>query len=253
MSTQTRRLACLLAAAGLLAAIAVSSVTPAIAATECSAGTGKQLDHRTITSELVKPQDELACANLSGSDLSGLDLTQVTLDRANLSGANLSNANLTQASLKGADLSNANLSHADLSQAELTNAKLDGADLSGAQLTEATLTGATFTGVKGLLDWSLILLIGAGVVILLLAVRAVRRARSGGRSLAKGLAGAVLVGLGLHLMVGAFLGEMSFAFAAAVQAMCSGPQCALGVNAGFLGIFGGVLVLIVGGGLSAMA
>lgn len=75
-----------------------------------------------------------------------IDLIQ-DLAGANLSGTDLSNINLSGADLSFTDFSDANLSRANLSGADLSCANLDRADLNGVNLIGANLSGAIFQPV----------------------------------------------------------------------------------------------------------
>ncbi len=255
---------------------ALGGAAPALAARSsgsCQPGSGPNLAGRTITSSQAAAQStNLRCANLTGSTLSGLslvqidltgailknaklqhtDLTQATLTGANFSGADLSNATLDQATAQQVNFQGADLSGASAVQTDFTNANLDGANLSGTSFTQATLDGATFKGVKGVPPWSLYLMLGAAVIFVLLALGAVSKGlRAGPVRLVIALAGCAVAALGFHLFVGGLLSQVLGGFGAIVQQTCSGPACAVGVNSGFFGIFGGVLLVIVGFALRA--
>ena len=97
-------------------------VSPAVAATDCTApGPG---------------------ANLKGCDLSGLDLSGFDLSGASLAGAHLSGTNLAGANLQGASLRDANLEGANLDAADLRGANLSGATIYAGALDNANTAGA---------------------------------------------------------------------------------------------------------------
>jgi hypothetical protein len=81
------------------------------------------------TNELIRTEE-----NLTDADLTGADLTDANLRGANLRDADLTGANLTDANLRDADLTGANLRDANLRGANLRDA-----DLTGANLTDANL------------------------------------------------------------------------------------------------------------------
>jgi uncharacterized protein YjbI with pentapeptide repeats len=250
----------------------------------CTPGSGPDLAGRHLTSgDLSSYSSGLQCANLTGADLSGLslaqvdftgavmrdanlqgaDLSQATLDQADLSGANLSNAQMVQASAQYAKLVGADLASADFTQADLTGADLARANLSGTTFSQATLNQANFAGVTGVPPYSLYLLIVAGIILTLLIAGSIRRGRralrlnrqamSGlamsrtGITLARGLVGSLVVALGFHLFLGGLADEVVSSFGPPLAQTCSaGALCTVGVASGFLGLFGGVLVIIVG-------
>ena len=279
------RLALAITFGGLAAAMTIAGSTAAVTAGGCQPGSGPNLAGRHLTSgDLSSYQTSgLRCANLTGADLSGLsliqvdftgavlrnanlqhaDLTQATLDDADLSGANLTDAKMGQVSAKDAKMVGANLSGVDLTQADLTGADLSKTNLSGTQFTQATLDHTTFTGATGVPPYSLYVSIVAGIILVLLLLGAVRRSSRSIRSaggfgysnatgsrpaglLVRGLLGSVIVALGFNLAIGGFLGMMVGAFGPPVTQTCTGPLCTVGVSSGFIGIFGGVVVIIVG-------
>jgi hypothetical protein len=78
------------------------------------------------------------------------------------------------------------------------------------------------------------------------------RARvSRGPGLVRGLLGSVMVAFGFHLFVGGLLDEFVGGFSVPLQQTCSGPLCVVGVASGFFGIFGGIIVAILGFGIRA--
>lgn len=91
-------------------------------------------------------QEQLAGADLHGSNLAGASLIQAGLTGADLHGANLAGAKLGQADLAGANLSGANLTGAGIGQTDLKNADLRGAVLTDAATTQVFLTGADLRG-----------------------------------------------------------------------------------------------------------
>jgi uncharacterized protein YjbI with pentapeptide repeats len=289
-------------------------------------------------------QADLTGAVLRGANLQNADLTQATLTGADLSGADLTNAHLIQLEAAGVNLSNAELSGADFTQATLNQANLSGADVDRADFTQAELGGANVSNLRGLTNWSTYLLIGAGVIFVLLAAGALRRALRRGpkrarepdvggpapipappmpvpaspmtptppaavgsvweqahaqstsfwqqrsetgpgiaptpgmpvfaaqlaglgafnpingpatrgiaRGLVLGLLAAVLVAFGAHMFVGGILGQATQPFDSLSTTACSGPQCAVGIGSGMLGIFIGIFVVIAGFGVRSAA
>ncbi|HEX4520393.1 MAG TPA: pentapeptide repeat-containing protein [Gaiellaceae bacterium] len=217
-------------------------------------------------------QATLSGAKLDGADLTGAKLGQATAPGASFAGAKLVHADLGQATLEGSSFAGADLSHADLTQATLTNANLEGADLSHADLTQATLThadfdrsnlsdvsftqaqlgGASFHGAKGIAPWSVILLVLAAIVLGLLLVWFVRSVVRGRRPVGSagfflGLAGVLIVVLGVHLTIGGFVGEIAGDFGPQIRETCStGVFCTIGLRSGFTGLWAGILALVAG-------
>ena len=206
---------------------------------------------------------KLAAANLSQAEMTGADLTdadlqraqlvQTTLDDATLQHADIGGANMSQAELRNAVLTDSDLSDTDLTQADLTDATLDGADLSGTVFTQAKLAGSSLQGATGVVRWDTYLAIGAVALLVLLTLGlgvSLRRHRLTGpalaRAIAVGVIGRVVLVLGLHLLIGGLIGVYGTAFGGPFVQMCSGPQCAVGVDRGIYGPFIGVVVLIVG-------
>jgi hypothetical protein len=259
----------------VLAILALGVASPAMAATQsatCRPGSGPDLAGKTITSSQASgfSSTSLACANLTDSNLSGLslgqvnftdanlsgadlrnaDLTQATLDGANLSGADLAGATLDQASARGTDFRGANMSGTSLVQTDLTSANLDDTSLGGASFGQATFDDTTFTGATGLTPWSLYLLIAAIAIFVLLAARVLAQARRSGGRVALSLVGCLVFAFGFHLLAGGiineFIGQMN---GDPVTQTCTGPQCAVGVDSGLIGVFGGIIVLLIGASL----
>ncbi len=261
--------------------VGVTGGAASVTAVSCAPGSGPNLAGKHLTSGNISAQQDLQCANLTGANLSGLSLIQVNFTGADLRGANLQHADLTQATLDTADLSGANLtdatmgqvearqtkfiganlSGADLSQADLTLADLSKANLSGTDFTQATLDHTTFTGATGLLPWNLFVL-GLGALIFAALLIGTLRNAFGKRSagfgysnqtgtnpgvaIASGLLSAIIIGVGFSLAVGGFLGEVVSAAGPPVTQTCMGALCKVGVSSGFIGIFGGVFVIIAG-------
>ena len=197
------------------------------------------------------------------ANLQHADLTQATLDQADLSGANLSNAQMTQVSARYAKLVGAELAHADLTQADLTGADLAKASLSGTTFTQATLDQANFAGATGVPPYSLYLLMVAGIVLALLVLGSIRKSMRllrlnrqnmsnfamsrTGITLTRGLIGSLVAALGFHLFLGGLVDEVVSASGPPLAQTCSaGALCTVGVASGFLGLFGGVFVIIAG-------
>jgi uncharacterized protein YjbI with pentapeptide repeats len=86
------------------------------------------------TNEVIRTEE-----NLTDADLTGADLTDANLRGADLRDANLTGADLTDANLRGADLRDADLTGANLTDANLRDANLRGADLRDANLRGANL------------------------------------------------------------------------------------------------------------------
>jgi Pentapeptide repeats (8 copies) len=277
-------------AASVGSAVVMMGLTAGAAAVadSCQPGSGPNLAGKQLTNSTLSRYDPsgLRCSNLTGADLSGLSLVQFDFTGANLSKANLQHADLSQAMLIDADLSGANLTDAtmiqvtandaklvganlsgvDLTQADLTDADLSKANLSGASFTQATLDHTTFTGATGLLPWNLFVLAFALLMIVALLFGTLRRTFSGrsagfgysnqtginpGVAMVRGLLGAIVVGIGFSLAIGGFLGEVLSAAGPPVAQTCVGALCKVGVSSGFIGIFGGVFVIIAGFALRA--
>jgi len=274
----------MLAAVGsIVVTTGVTGGAASVADGNCQQGSGPKLagQHLTNTSISKYQPSGLRCADLTGATLSGLsliqfdftgavlknadldhaDLSQATLDLADLSGANLTDATMGQVEARQAKFVGANLSGVDFGQANLTDANLSKANLSGTDFTQATLDHATFTGATGLLPWNLFVLIFALLMFLLLLIATLRRTVSSraagfgysnqtginpGAAMACGLLGAVVVGIGFSLAIGGFLGEIVSAGGPPVTQTCVGALCKVGVSSGFIGIFGGVFVIIAG-------
>jgi hypothetical protein len=279
------RLALAIIFGGLAASVTIAGTAAAVAAGGCQPGSGPQLAGRHLTSADLSTYQTggLRCANLAGADLSGLsliqidftgailrnanlqhaDLTQAVLDNTDLSGANLTDATMGQVSAMHAKMVGANLSGVDLSQADLTGADLSKTKLSGTSFVQATLDHTTFTGATGLPPWNLYVLIVAALILVLLAWGTLRRSARNVRNaggfgyanatgnrpaglLVRGLIGSVVVALGLSLALGGFLGEIAGSFGPPVTQTCAGALCKVGVSSGFIGIFGGIVVIIIG-------
>ncbi|MFD2683569.1 pentapeptide repeat-containing protein [Streptomyces phyllanthi] len=252
----------LLAASGPAQAVALES-SRASQSSECAAHSGKQLAGKRLTQQDVDSDRVFRCADLRGADLAGLSLIQDDFTGADLTGAKLRGANLTQADLVGArlakadltdteltqvsasqaDLTGANLTGADLTQADLTGARLNGAALSGAQFSQTELDGTAFDDATGVIRWDYYLLIGAAGLFVLLALRLLRTAGRAPaptavrvRLLAFGLAGRLLIVLGLHMFAGYLIGQVvPLATGSPLKQICQGPHCAVGVGLGFAG------------------
>jgi uncharacterized protein YjbI with pentapeptide repeats len=279
------RVAVAVAFGAMTAVAAIAGATAAVADGGCQPGSGPQLAGQHLTAAQVSgfAPGHLRCANLTGADLSGLSLGQVDFTGATMRNANLQHATLDQATLDSADLSGANLTDASMIQVEAKDTKLIGANLSGADLTQADLTGAdlskanlsgtsfiqttlddtTFTGATGLAPWDLYIGAAALLFFLLLAWITLRRGmrlrkNAGGFGysnsvgsnpamlLLRGLAGAVVVAVGFNLTVGGFIGEILSAAGPPISQTCQGALCTVGVSSGFIGLFGGVILMIAG-------
>jgi hypothetical protein len=275
--TRTPRRIAASAVVAVLAVFALSAGFPATAlaaqSAACQPGSGPDLAGKTLTSSEVSGYSSLRCANLADANLSGLSLGQVDFTGADLRGANLQNADLTQATLDGADFAGADLAAATLDQSsargtdfrganmsgtsliqvDLTGADLDDASLGGANFNQATFDDTTFAGASGLTPWSLYLLIAAALVFILSAWRVLVRARRlGARGPQTGvaLAGCLLLAFGFHLFAGGIIDEFIAQMSGApITQACSGPQCAVGVSSGFIGLFGGIVAMMVGASL----
>ncbi len=276
-SLRTRALVGLAAiAVSLTGATCVAFATTAAASAGCQPGSGPNLAGQHLSDSQLSgfQPGHLRCANLTGADLAGLSLVQVDLTGATLRNADLQHCDLGQATLTGADLTGANLTDADLTQAEAQHAKLIGAnltgasfiqadltgadlskaDLSGTSFDQATLTGTNFAHATGVPPWYLFIGIAAVLFFILLALLSLRRIGSRIRSgrnpaviLACGLLGSLIVAIGFNLTVGGFIGEILSAAGPPVSQTCSaGVVCTIGVASGFIGLFGGV-VLMIGG------
>jgi hypothetical protein len=72
-----------------------------------------------------------------------------------------------------------------------------------------------------------------------------------GSLLVRGLIGSLLAAVGFSLFVGGLLGEILSASGPPVTQTCVGALCKVGVASGFIGLFGGVFVAILGFGIRA--
>lgn len=217
---------------------------------------------------------DLTQATLNRAVLTGANLTGATLDQSNelstnFSGANLSGASMIQVTARSANFTGADLSNVDLTQADLTNSNLSDAKVGGASFTQATLDGANFKGVTGVPPWSTYLLIFAIVIFLLLLWGTIRSRMRGaslrrrpnyaisttGRAqvnLVRSLIGVLVVAFGFHLFVGGLAGTILSASGPPVAQTCTaGPLCSVGMASGFIGLFAGVFVIIIGFALRA--
>jgi hypothetical protein len=149
----------------------------------------------------------------------------------------------------------------------LTGANLSHANLTGATFTQATLDRVTWTGVMGIPPYSKYLLIATAVIFALLVLGSIRQRLSstpirrkdfgsaktirgrGPVSLVRGIIGAFIAALGFHLFAGGLIGQIASAFGPPVTQTCSGPQCAVGVSSGVVGLVIGIIVLPFGMGV----
>jgi hypothetical protein len=274
LNRAARRIVVAAAAAMAILGTALPAMATTTMTAACQPGSGPDLAGKTLTSgEISGYVNGLGCADLANANLSGLDLEQVDFTDANLSDANLRNADLTQATLDGANLSGADLagatldqasargtdfSHADLSgvnliQSDLTGANLDDTSLGGANFGQATFDGTTLTGATGLTPWSLYLLIASVLVLVVSAWRVLVRSRRSGSPGARtgvALVGCLLLAFGFHLFAGGIIDELvGLMTGAPVAQACTGPQCAVGVSSGFVGLIAGIVVMMIGGSL----
>jgi uncharacterized protein YjbI with pentapeptide repeats len=197
-------------------------------------------------------QATLSGANLDGADLTNAKLIQATADGTSFAGATIRHADLTQATLANANFERADLSQSDLTQATLKHADFDHANLSGVDFSQAELGGASFVGATGIAPWSVILLIAAAVVLALLLFWLVRSVVKGRRPVGSagfflGLAGVLIVALGVQLTIGGFVGEVAGNLGPQIRETCSaGVFCTLGLQSGFTGLWAGILALVAG-------
>ncbi|AZI58231.1 pentapeptide repeat-containing protein [Nakamurella antarctica] len=205
-------------------------------------------------------QANFSKANLTGADLAGADLVQATLVGANLTGSSLVGADLGQAEAGGAVFTGADLSKAKLTQTNLTNAVMDQTNLSGTSFMQATLTGATLEGATGVVRWDIYVAVGALALLTLLIigflVTALTRNLQGAslvRVLTFGILGRVSLVLGIHFLLGGLIGVFGTVLLGPVAQMCSGPQCAIGIDRGMQGTFIGVGLIVVSTFLMAFA
>ncbi|SDO41932.1 Pentapeptide repeat-containing protein [Nakamurella panacisegetis] len=198
-------------------------------------------------------QATLTGARAAGADLSSAKMGQATLTSADFTGADLSYADLSQVEGAKATFVDADLSHADLTQAQLRGAHLDRANLTGATFTQATLDGVTLAGTHGGVRWDVWIAVAAVALFLIFALRLlVAVGRSGLRGAARakvlgfGLLGRLILVLGIHVFVAGLYGIVSSATGGPSVALCTGPQCAVGVDLGMWSPFVGVGVALAG-------
>ena len=198
-------------------------------------------------------QAHLGTANLTSAKLSGARMGQADLRGATLTGADLTNADLDQVHGEGADFTGANLTGSSFIQADLDNAKFDRANLSGAGFSQADTAGASYQGITGTIRWDVYLLWGSVALLVLLTLQLIasvgrRKTMAGDRTrmLIYGFLGRLMIVFGIHLFVGALLGQVGAAAGVPPSATCVGPQCAVGVNVGFVGLFIGIAIFIAG-------
>lgn len=240
--------------------------------------TGANLSGATLTGADLT-QATLTGADLSGALASGADFTQAHAENARFTGADLSHATFIQATLTGAVFDAATIAHADVTQADL-----DGASFAGAQglipwsryllflavlvfllvgwgavrrawrrravfdpsasltTTQPAMIGPSSwsAGQPGYPGYSAPAAVGGFHPI------NARAPRTAGRGLAVGLLAAALIAFGVHLVVGALLGQFSFAYDTLATVTCTAASCPVGINGGMLGLFGGFVVLFGG-------
>ncbi len=98
----------------------------------------------------------------------------------------------------------------------------------------------------------MILLIVAAVALALLLFWFVRSVGKGTRAVGSvgfflGLAGALIVALGLHLTIGGFVGGVAGDLGPQIRETCStGFFCMLGLQSGFTGLWAGILAVVGG-------
>jgi uncharacterized protein YjbI with pentapeptide repeats len=73
-----------------------------------------------------------------------------------------------------------------------------------------------------------------------------RPTRSVGRGIGVGLLAAAVIAFGFHLFVGALIGVFSFAFDTLATVTCTGPTCAVGIDAGMIGPWAGIFAMVAG-------
>ncbi|MGN6605466.1 MAG: pentapeptide repeat-containing protein [Jatrophihabitans sp.] len=229
---------------------------------------------------------QLTQAVLTGADLSGANLRSASLDQidakgAVFRGADVRDANFTQASLQHAVFDDAQVDGADFTQAEVGGAHFGGVRgltdwslylLIGAAAVFVLLAVASIRKAVGRRAGSRVQVqpfrtdlaaiqaahhVGAAgrhaVPEPAVDPRYVRVGRSPARGILLGLLGSLVVAFGLHLLAGALIGQFSFAFDTLATAVCTQPQCTVGVDSSFPGLFGGIAVVLVGLVLRARA
>lgn len=215
-------------------------------------------------------QATLDGADLTNANLSGSDLSQADMKGTVLTGADLSGADLTQVTATGAKFDQAKVGGADFTQATLDGASFTGAQglkpwslylligagaafllLAVAAVAKAVrrrrpTTAAAMWTAPGIADYGFppaapqVPRPGGFAPINPRAVRGV------GHGLAFGLVGALLVAFGLHLFAGGLIGQFSFAFDTLATTVCTYPSCPVGISSGMIGLFGGILIAMVG-------
>jgi hypothetical protein len=62
-----------------------------------------------------------------------------------------------------------------------------------------------------------------------------------------GLAGVLIVALGVHLTIGGFVGEVAGDFGPQIRETCStGVFCTVGLQSGFTGLWAGIMAIVIG-------
>ncbi|HXP21507.1 MAG TPA: pentapeptide repeat-containing protein [Streptosporangiaceae bacterium] len=244
------------------------------------------LQHADLTQATLSGAD-LSGANLSHATMIQVTGRGARFAGANLSNVDLGQADLTGADLNGANLSGTSFVQADLGQATFRNAtgvtpwseylliaslvvfvllalgslRRRGRPYGGmaARGRMAGMGGpsAAMGGPSAAMGMNAIGsfndMPGPGMPGMMggMGINA-GRAFAGSRFwLLRGLLGAVVIAFGFHLFIGGLLDEFVGGFGAPLQQTCSGPLCAVGVASGFIGLFGGILLIIVGFGVRA--
>jgi hypothetical protein len=232
----------------------------------------------------------LADADLTDADLTQATLDQADLEGANVDGATFTQATLTGADVKGlhglTDWSNYLLIGAGVifllllfgpvrralrrgpkepqggpisltpptpfapaAPGSMVMPTAAGSVWQQAQAQSASIFQRSETGLMPGMVMSPSALAGFG------AFRAINGQNTRGRvrGILLGVLGALCVAFGLHMFVGGILGQVVSPFDALTVTTCSGPQCAVGINSGMVGIFVGIFVAIAGFGIRVAA
>jgi uncharacterized protein YjbI with pentapeptide repeats len=207
----------------------------------------------------------------TGADLTSVDATQAELKNATFDHAKVSSADFTQADLAGASFASARgltpwslyvgiaagavfllLAALSLRKALGRRGRTPAAKAAPAEpgVVQGTYVGDTYQSIWNRPAGSTVQVAPTATPSATGAFNPINPPASSKRGFAMtfavGLLGALIVAFGLHLFLGGMVGSFSFAFDTLATTTCSGPQCAVGVASGTVGLVGGVFVVIAG-------